>query len=195
MQGPNPDGPANYRGSNTTVSKQIVDVEIAMHQSAGITTETITIESLTTVTTATKLAPISPGKTTHCRARVDAALTAKSMYMSRSGWRSTTATMTTHGAHHAPPKTRRWTGRSARRRPPAAEPCHRRTSECPSFRVVTHTLYSRWLVLIWWSPFLPIDPGDMSTKNSLRPMAGTLLPLLSQPNTPSLLLIKLAIAA
>jgi hypothetical protein len=50
-----PTEPANYTGSNTSVSKQIVDVEIAMHQSAGIITETITIESLTTVTIATEL--------------------------------------------------------------------------------------------------------------------------------------------
>ena len=35
MQGPNPTEPANYRGSYSTASKEIVDIEIAMYQSAG----------------------------------------------------------------------------------------------------------------------------------------------------------------
>ena len=34
--GPNPTEPANYRGSYTTASKEIVDIEIAMCQGAGI---------------------------------------------------------------------------------------------------------------------------------------------------------------
>jgi hypothetical protein len=33
--GPNPTEPANYRGSYTTARKEIVDIEIAMYQSAG----------------------------------------------------------------------------------------------------------------------------------------------------------------
>jgi hypothetical protein len=50
--GPNPTEPANYTGSYTTVRKEIVDIGIGMHQSAGIIiTETITIESVTTVST------------------------------------------------------------------------------------------------------------------------------------------------
>ena len=35
MQRPNPTEPANYRGSYTTASKEIVDIEIAMYQSGG----------------------------------------------------------------------------------------------------------------------------------------------------------------
>jgi len=35
MREPNPTESANYRGSYTTASKEIVDIEIAMHQSTG----------------------------------------------------------------------------------------------------------------------------------------------------------------
>ena len=53
---PNPDEPANYRGSYTTVSQEIVDIEIAMYQSAEIVkTDTITIEPRTIVITAVEL--------------------------------------------------------------------------------------------------------------------------------------------
>jgi hypothetical protein len=42
--GPNPTEPANYRGSYTTASKEIVDIEIAMSRNNGIvTTRIITI--------------------------------------------------------------------------------------------------------------------------------------------------------
>ncbi len=37
MQGPNPTEPANYRGSYNTASKEIVDIEIAMYHTVGIT--------------------------------------------------------------------------------------------------------------------------------------------------------------
>jgi len=48
--------PANYRGSYTTKSKEIVDIEIAMYQSAGMVIPgTITIEPGTIVITAMKL--------------------------------------------------------------------------------------------------------------------------------------------
>jgi hypothetical protein len=50
--GPNPTEPANYRGSYTTARKEIVDIEIAMYQSAGtLITNTITIAARTIVTT------------------------------------------------------------------------------------------------------------------------------------------------
>jgi hypothetical protein len=58
--------------------------------------------------------------------------------MSRSGWRSTT----THGAHPAPPTTRRWTGQSA---PPTTSTwvlC-RRTS-VSLFPVVAHAVLDDW---------------------------------------------------
>ena len=52
MQRPNPTEPANYRGSYTTASKEIVDIEIAMCRNAGIvTTRIITIDLGTMVTT------------------------------------------------------------------------------------------------------------------------------------------------
>ena len=44
--------PANYRGSYTTARKEIVDIEIAMYQSAGtLIIGTITIAARTIVTT------------------------------------------------------------------------------------------------------------------------------------------------
>jgi hypothetical protein len=59
--GPNPTEPANYRGSNTTVSREIVDIEIAMYQSAGIITGTITIEPVATVATTMQVLFLKPG--------------------------------------------------------------------------------------------------------------------------------------
>ena len=54
--GPNPTEPANYRGSYTTVSKAIVDIEIAMYQIARIVIPgTITIEPGTIAITAMQL--------------------------------------------------------------------------------------------------------------------------------------------
>jgi hypothetical protein len=53
-----PTEPANYRGSYTTVSKEIVDIEIAMYQSAGtivIMTGTATIALGTIVITTMEL--------------------------------------------------------------------------------------------------------------------------------------------
>jgi hypothetical protein len=47
--------PGNYRGSYTTVSREIVDIEIAMYQSVGTITGTIAIEPVTTVTTTMEL--------------------------------------------------------------------------------------------------------------------------------------------
>lgn len=50
--------PDNYRGSYTTASKEIVEIEIeiGMYESARIIiTGTITIESVTTITTTTEL--------------------------------------------------------------------------------------------------------------------------------------------
>jgi hypothetical protein len=48
----NPTEPANYRGSYTTISKEIVDIEIAMCRNAGIvTTGIITIRLETMITT------------------------------------------------------------------------------------------------------------------------------------------------
>jgi hypothetical protein len=51
--------PANYRGSYTAVPKEIVDIEIAMYQSAAAAiitiTGTITIESVTAVTATMEL--------------------------------------------------------------------------------------------------------------------------------------------
>jgi hypothetical protein len=58
MWEPNPTEPANYRGSYTTVSKEIVDIEIAMYQSAGtivIMTGTATIALGTIVITTMEL--------------------------------------------------------------------------------------------------------------------------------------------
>jgi hypothetical protein len=48
--------PANYTGSYTTARKEIVDTEIAMHQSTGtITIDTITIAVRPIVTTAVQM--------------------------------------------------------------------------------------------------------------------------------------------
>lgn len=48
----NPTEPANYTSSYTTARKEIVDIEIAMYQSAGtLIIETITIAARTIVTT------------------------------------------------------------------------------------------------------------------------------------------------
>lgn len=48
----NPTEPTNYTGSYTTARKEIVDIEIAMYQSAGtLIIETITIAARTIVTT------------------------------------------------------------------------------------------------------------------------------------------------
>ncbi len=51
--GPNPTEPANYRGSNTRVSKEIADIEIGMCRNARIVTTTgiITIVPIQMVTT------------------------------------------------------------------------------------------------------------------------------------------------
>ncbi len=56
VMGSNPTEPANYRGSYTTVSKEIVDIEITMYQSVGtIIIGTITVEPGTLVITAIEL--------------------------------------------------------------------------------------------------------------------------------------------
>ena len=48
MREPNPTEPANYRGSYTTVRKEIVDIEIGMYRSAGtIIIDTIIIAART----------------------------------------------------------------------------------------------------------------------------------------------------
>jgi hypothetical protein len=90
-------------------------------------------------------------------------------------------------AHRAPPKRRRWTGQSARRRPPAPAPgsCGR-TSVCPSFQVVAHAVLSMVGAHSRWSPFLPIDPADIHIYKKLAPSYGrntTPTTILSQPNT------------
>jgi hypothetical protein len=51
-----PTEPANYTGSYTTGAKEIVDIEIAMYQSAGtLITDTLTIAARRTVTTAMQM--------------------------------------------------------------------------------------------------------------------------------------------
>jgi hypothetical protein len=56
MREPNPTEPANYRGSYTAASKELVDIEIAMCRNSGIViTDTITIGLGTMVTTTIEL--------------------------------------------------------------------------------------------------------------------------------------------
>jgi hypothetical protein len=44
MREPNPTEPANYRGSYTTVFKEIADIDISMyHSSKTVTIDTVTI--------------------------------------------------------------------------------------------------------------------------------------------------------
>ena len=53
MREPNPTEPVNYTGSYTTASKEIVDTQIAIHQSAGkIIVNTTTMAPRTIMSTA-----------------------------------------------------------------------------------------------------------------------------------------------